>query len=220
MNPASDLAPAASLGDAWLAASLVRECTPPLLRALGRTHFVLTYQPGRAILKDICDTIPARLLWIPSDLREEQGRMLPKRCHAGAVQDVMRVDRICFVRHGVGVRLRTRVRLRRCPPSGAAGLFTLPRYMRKHYVSHWFSMKNDFWFMGSRSPPVRLLVQVLSSFEVTYLQRGGPRCPHDLQKELLSACPIRAAHRSEGHVGGSVPVDSIVSPSKKIMGFQ
>ena len=133
------------------------------------------YHTGRGISADIFHTIPARFLWVPNNLREEQEGVRPKQCDAGAVQDAMRMNRICFLWQGVGVRLRTCVRLRRCPPSRAAGFYAQPRYMRKRCVFPWFSLKNTVRFMVSKLLAVRLLVQVLSNSEVTYIQRGGPR---------------------------------------------
>ena len=108
-----------------------------------RDLFSATYSFPQLILTSGLYTIPARFLWIPNDLRGEQVGVSPKRCHAGAVQDAMRINRICFVRQGVGVRLRTCVRLRRCPPSSAAVLYAQRGYMRKRYVFQWFSLKHS-----------------------------------------------------------------------------
>ena len=133
------------------------------------------HHTGRGILSDIFHTIPARFLWVPNNLREEQEGVRPKQCDAGAVQDATRMNRICFLWQGVGVRLRTCVRLRRCPPSSAAVLYAQRRYMRKRCVFQWSSLKITVQFMGSEVLAVHSLVQVLSSLKMTYIQRGGPR---------------------------------------------
>ena len=102
-------------------------------------------------MSEVFHTIPARFLWVPNNLREEQEGVRPKQCDAGAVQDAMRMNRICFVWQGVGARLRTCVRLRRCPPSSAAVLYAQRRYMRKRCVFQWFSLKNHSSVYGVRS---------------------------------------------------------------------